>query len=155
MKPIMSGTGILIVCWLVAASAQQRTEIKEEPAHKVFVLKGCLESSEAPAIFRLTRASVVGQSPAPPSTRSAGSASSPSQDVYELQPVVHFTEPGLKREELQSHVGKQVEVTIRPIEVPTSAPALPSDSKVRPEQAAPQRYTVSKIDRLAESCGGK
>ena len=153
MKPIMAGTGILLVCWFVAASAQQRTEIKEEPAHKVFVLNGCLESSDAPAIFRLTRASVVGQSPAPPSTRSAGSASSPSQDVYELQPVVNFTEPGLKREELQSHVGRQVEVTIRPIEVPTPAP--PADSKVRPEQAAPQRYTVSTIDRLAESCGGK
>ena len=40
MKPIMSGTGILLVCWFVAASAQQRTEIKEEPAHKVFVLNG-------------------------------------------------------------------------------------------------------------------
>ena len=36
MKPIMAGTGILLVCWFVAASAQQRTEIKEEPAHKVF-----------------------------------------------------------------------------------------------------------------------
>lgn len=155
MKPIMSGTGILFVCWFAAAAAQQRTEIKEEPAHKVFVLHGCLESSEAPAIFRLTRASVVGQSPAPPSTRSAGSASSPSQDVYELQPVVNFTEPGLKREELQSHVGRQVEVTIRPIEVPTPAPGLPADSKVRPEQTPPQRYTVSKIGRLAESCGGK
>ena len=154
MKPIMSGTGILLVCWFVAASAQQRTEIKEEPAHKVFILNGCLESSEAPAMFRLTRASVVGQSPAPPATRSAGSASSPSQDVYELQPV-NFPEPGLKREELQSHVGRQVEVTIRPIEVPTPAPALPADSQVRPEQAATQRYTVSKIDRLAESCAGK
>ena len=121
MKPIMAGTGVLLVCWFVAASAQQRTEIKEEPAHKVFVLKGCLESSEAPVIFRLTRASVVGQSPAPPSTRSAGSASSPSQDVYELQPVVNFPEPGLKREELQSHIGRQVEVTIRPIEVPKRA----------------------------------
>lgn len=153
MKPIMSGTGILLVSWFVAASAQQRTEIREEPAHKVFVLNGCLESSEAPAIFRVTRAAVVGQNPAPPSTRSAGSASSPSQDVYELQPV-NFPEPGLKREELQSHVGRQVEVTIRPIEVPTPAPAVPAASKVRPEQA-PQRYTVSKIDRLAESCGGK
>jgi hypothetical protein len=155
MKPITSGTGILLVCWFVAASAQQRTEIKkEEPAHKVFVLNGCLESSEAPAIFRLTRVSVVGQSAAPPSTRSAGSASSPSQEVYELQPV-NFPEPGLKREELQSHVGRQVEVTIRPVEVPTPAPALPADSKVRPEQTPPQRYTVSTIDRLAGSCGGK
>jgi hypothetical protein len=97
---------------------------------------------------------VVGQSPAPPSTRSAGSASSPSQDVYELQPV-NFPEPGLKREELQSHVGRQVEVTIRPLEIPTPAPALPADSKVRPEQAPPQRYTVSTISRLAESCVGK
>jgi hypothetical protein len=154
MQPIISGTGILLVCWFVAASAQQRTEVKEEPAHKVFVLNGCLESSDAPAIFRLTRASVVGQSPAPPPTRSAGAVSSPSQDVYELQPV-QFPETGLKREELQSHVGRQVEVTIRPIEVPTPAPASPADSKAKPEPAAPQRYTVSKIGRLADSCGGK
>lgn len=154
MKPIMSGTAILLVCSFVAASAQQRTETKEEPAHKVFVLNGCLESSEAPAIFRLTRVSIVGQRLAPPSTRSASSTSSPSQEVYELQPV-NFPEPGLKREELQRHVGRQVEVTIRPIEVPTPAPALPADSKVRPEQGPTQRYTVSTIDRLAESCGGK
>jgi hypothetical protein len=155
MKPIMSVTGIVLVCWFVAASAQQqRTEITEKLAHKVFVLNGCLESSNAPATFRLTRATVVGQSPAPPPTRSADAAASPTQDVYELQPVAQLTDSGLKREELQSHVGKQVEVTIRPIEVPPPAPALPADTTVKPSQA-PQRYTVTKIGRLAESCGEK
>jgi hypothetical protein len=151
MKSTMSGTAILVVCFILAASAQQRTEIKEEPAHKVYVLSGCLEASGAPPVFKLTRATAVGQTQAPRPTQS-GAAGSTAPDVYELQPVLNFTEQGLKREELQSHVGKQVEVTIRPLEVPAPAPPVPADSKVRPENAPPQRYTVSKIGTVAESC---
>jgi hypothetical protein len=141
MKPILSGTAILLACSALTLTAQQRNEVKQEPAHKVFVMSGCLESSEAGAPFKLTRAAVVGQGAAPP-----------SQDAYELQPIVNFTEQGLKREELQSHVGRQVEVTIRPVEVTTPAPPLPADSKVRPQEVPSPRYTVSKIGRLAESC---
>jgi hypothetical protein len=158
MKPITFGTGLLLSCWLAIPLAQQPPAPAAEPAHKVFVLTGCLEGGgAAPAslVFKLTGAAAVGQTPR--ATR--GSTSTPgarggTDDSYELLPIGSFGEQGIKREDLQNHVGKRVEVTVRPVE---SAPAPPSsasaEAKVKPEESSPQRYTVIKIARLADSCG--
>ncbi len=70
-----------------------------------------------------------------------------------LQPVASVGEQGISRERMQSHVGARVEVTVRPVEILPSAPSPAStDSKNKPEEPAPPRYTVIKIGRLADSC---
>jgi len=58
---------------------------------------------------------------------------------------------------MQKHVGKKVQVTVRPVEVapgPSSSRQTPpaAASTAKPEEAAPQRYTVTEIKSLADSC---
>ncbi len=156
MKPIIFGTGLLVSCWIAVPLAQQPPASTTEPAHKVFVLTGCLEGGPAPtSVFKLAGATAVGQ--APQATRGATSsarASSGTSDSYELLPIAGVGEQGIKREELQSHVGKRVEVTVRPVEASPAAPSSAAkDANAKPEESAPQRYTVTKITRLADSCG--
>jgi hypothetical protein len=148
MKPIVLGTGLLIAACISTASARQTATAPQEPAHKVYVLTGCLESGTSDSFFKLTGSSAVGQ--APPSTSKEAAVNS----VYELQPISGVGEEGISRETLQSHAGKRIEVTVRPMEVspPTSSPSPSTAPKAKPEEQAPQRYTVIKIRRVADTC---
>ncbi len=152
MKPIVAGLALVFGGAIAAPlAAQQAQAPQKEPAHKIFLLTGCLTSGgpAETAPFKLTGAVPVGQ--APP----AQSAASPdAKNVYELLPVSGLTEQGIARAELQTHVGKKVEVTLRPVEVvpgPSSSSSS-TTSTAKPEEAAPQRYTVSKITSVAGSC---
>jgi hypothetical protein len=156
MKPIIFGTGLLLSCCIAVPLAQRPPAPAAEPAHKVFVLTGCLEGGvAATSVFTLAGAAAVGQ--APQATRGGTSptpGSAGTSDSYELQPIAGIGEQGIKREELQNHVGKRVEVTVRPVEAAPTVPSSAStDTKVKPEESSPQRYTVIKITRLADSCG--
>ena len=138
---------VLLVWWVATLSPQQAPS-PTEPAHKVYVLTGCLEGSSAEAPFRLTGASAVGQALPPRPATTQSKAETP--DVYLLQPVSGVGEQGINRERLQTHVGARVEVTVRPVDpLPTPAASAPKD---KPQEPAPQRYTVIKIDRRADSC---
>ena len=151
MRTIAFTTLVVLNGW-VAASAQQTPAPSNEPAHKVYVMSGCLEmGSSSASAFKLTGAEHVGQAPPAPSA----TAGSRTETVYELQPVSNFGEQGIGRERLSSHVGKRVEITVRPVEVPLapSPAARTTDSAEKPAQPVPpQRYTVVKISQLAESC---
>jgi hypothetical protein len=148
MKPIVLGTSLLIAACISTASARQTAPSPQEPAHKVYVLTGCLENATPPSSFKLTGSSAVGQAP-PASSKEPGVNS-----VYELQSVSGVGEEGISRETLQSHAGTRVEVTVRPMEVspPASSPSPSTAPKVKPEEQAPQRYTVIKISRVADKC---
>jgi hypothetical protein len=151
MKPIIVGLALLFGGVIAApAAAQQAQAPPKEPAHKIFVLTGCLTGGgqAETAAFKLTGGAWVGQ--APPER----SAAAPDKDVYELLPTVGLTEQGIARAELQKHVGQKVEVTVRPVEVGPgpSQSSTPAASTAKPEQVPPQRYTVSKIKSLAGSC---
>lgn len=150
MKPIVVGLALAFAGATVTPSiAQQAPAPVSEPAHKIYVLSGCLAgSSGSTAPFKLTGAVAVGQAPA----EVPGSAA--ANDGYELLPTTGLTEQGIARQELETHVGKRVEVTVRPVEVApaksSSSPATTS-STAKPQEP-PQRYTVTKIKALAPSC---
>ena len=149
MKPIVAGLALVVSGVIAAPSvAQQPQTTPSEPAHKVFVFTGCLTSTAAATeVFKLTGAVPVGQAP------KEGLVASPSaKNEYELLST-GLTEQGVARAEMLTHVGKKVEVTVRPVEVvpspsSSSAPAAPTPN---PEQAA-RRYTVTAIKSLANSC---
>jgi hypothetical protein len=151
MKPIVFGLAMVVGGIAAPLAAQQAQPSPSEPAHKVFVLTGCLAVNPPPTnVFKLTGAVPVGQQVLP----ERGSANPGVKDEYELLPTSGLTEQGIGREELQTHVGKKVEVTVRPIEVspgpsPSASSATPT---AKAEEPAPQRYTVSKITSLAGSC---
>src|SRR5688500_14606592 len=115
MKPIIAGIALVFGGLIAEPSAAQQPQAPpKEPAHKIYVLTGCLTGG-GPAEtspFKLTGAAWVGQ--APPE-RSA--ASPDAKNVYELLPARGLTEQGVPRADLQTHVGKKVEVTVRPVEV--------------------------------------
>ena len=148
MKPIVFGTFLLIACGSATPFAQRTPAPTQEPAHKVYVLTGCLQDGTPIAPFKVTGSSPIGQPP-PAITSKAG-----DRDAYELQPISSVGEQGINREVLQNHVGSRVEVTVRPAEVapPTSSSTPATDTKAKPAEQAPQRYTVIKINRLADSC---
>ena len=155
MRTLVFGT-VVLTGWIAAPSAQQAPSSPNEPAHKIYMMTGCLDiGSESTSAFRLTRAEPIGQ--APPAPSAGTTATSRNTTVYELQPVSNFGEQGISRERLKSHVGKRVEVTVRPVEVTpaTTSPSSPPTSTAvaeKPEQPAPQRYTVITISQLADSC---
>ena len=149
MKPILVGLALVYAgATALSTSAQQPQEPKNEPAHKIYVLTGCLTASPGPtAPYKLTGAAAVGQAPA------EGKSGAGVKDEYELLPITGVAEQGLTREELQQHVGKKVEVTLRPVEVAPakSSSAAATTSTAKPEEP-PQRYTVTKVEALATAC---
>ena len=152
MKPIIVGLALAFGGVIaVPAAAQQAQAPPKEPAHKIFVLTGCLMGGgpAETAAFKLTGGTWVGQAPPERS-----STSPEAKDVYELLPTVGLTEQGIARAELQKHVGQKVEVTVRPVEVAPgpSQSSTSAASTAKPELATPQRYTVSKIKSLTASC---
>jgi hypothetical protein len=145
----------LAVAFGINAAAQRTPDSKNEPAHNVFVLTGCLEKGDAPSSFRLTRASAVGQAP-PRSNSTPPALETKGEDAYELQATSSVSQQGLSREQLQTEVGARVEVTIRPVEAPSGSPpplttAAPAGEK-KPAESPRPRYTVVKIARLDGSC---
>jgi len=82
MKPIIAGIALVFAGLIAAPSAAQQSQAPpKEPAHKIYVLTGCLTGGgpAETAPFKLTVAAWVGQ--APPE-RSA--ASPDAKNVYEL-----------------------------------------------------------------------
>ena len=152
MKPIVCALAFAFGAIIATPSAAQQAQSPpNEPAHKIFVVTGCLTGGgpAETAIFKLTGAVPVGQGPP---ERSA--ASPDAKDVYELLPTTGLIEQGIARAELQTHVGKKVEVTVRPVEVapgPASSSSTPATT-AKVEQTPVQRYTVSKIKSLADTC---
>ena len=81
-------------------------------------MSGCLEGgSAAMSLFKLADATSIGQMPPadPSNTEVADGTRS-----YEVLPVSSVSEQGINRETLASHVGSRVEVTVRPMEAPTT-----------------------------------
>ena len=151
MKPIVVGLGLCVGGVIAASSgALQAQAPPSDPAHKVFILTGCLTAGPAEtAVFKLTGAAPVGQ------TRPERSAASPDgKDVYELLSTTGLTEQGVAKADMQTHLGKQVEVTVRPVDVvpgPISSPS-PTASTAKMEEVRPPRYTATQIKSVADSC---
>jgi len=150
MKYTTLATSLAVTYWIAAPAAQRTTQTPtNEPAHNVYVLTGCLERGDAPTTFRLTRASAVGQTPP------RQGASTPTEpDVYELQATSSVSEQGFSSEKLQPEVGTRVELTIRPVEAALPAPPRPASTNVaeKPAESPRPRFTVTKLERLADSC---
>ena len=156
MKKIVLGSAIFVTwCVAVPFAQEQRTPTPQaEPAHKVFVLTGCLTASAEPtATFKLTDASSVGQ--ATPGGAALAVGTSGQKTSYELRPVSGVDAQGLDEKALKAHAGQRVEVIVRPIESPAAAaptaglaPAL----SARPSEPAPVRFTVTEIKRVIEGC---
>ena len=153
MRSIVLVTGVVSIFQVAASLAQQSPSPPNEPAHMVYVMTGCLErGSAATSVFKLTDATSVGQMPPtdPSNTEVADGTRS-----YEVLPVSSVSEQGINRETLESHVGSQVEVTVRPMEAPTTPSTATSTSTTttaKVDQSTPRRYTVVKISKVAESC---
>jgi hypothetical protein len=149
MKPIIVGLVMILGGAAATLAAQQAPPKPNEPAHKVFVLTGCLRAG-APATpaFKLSGAVPVGQAPERPAS------SSGANDVYELQPVSGLTEQGIGKAELDRHAGKKVEVTVRPVEVaPGPSPSTSSAAQAgKVDDTTPPRYTVTAIKPAPGTC---
>jgi hypothetical protein len=153
MKPILFATCVVSILQVAAALAQQSPP--NEPAHKVYVMTGCLErGSASTSTFKLADATAVGQAP-PGDPSSTDAESAAGTRSYDLLPVSSVSEQGISSETLESHLGNRVEVTVRPLETsidasPTNAPSTTTAVKV--DQSTPRRYTVVKIGKMPGSC---
>lgn len=150
MKPIVFGLAMVLIGVAAAPSSGQQTKASsDQPAHKVFVLSGCLVGNPgASDTFKLTGAVPTGQ--APPERPAP---STEPKDTYVLLPTTGLTEQGIPRAEMESYVGKKVEATVRPVELapgPSSSSSAPPSEKL--DDPAPPRYTVTKIKALQDSC---
>ena len=116
MRSIVFVTGVVLILQVAASLAQQSPSPPNEPAHKVYVMTGCLERVSAQtSVFQLADSTPIGQAPpADPSTTGAGAVA--GNRSYDLLPVSSVSEQGINRETLESHVGDRVEVTVRPVE---------------------------------------
>ena len=64
MRSIVFVTGVVLIFQVAASLAQQSPSPANEPAHKVYVMSGCLEGgSAATSVFKLADATSVGQMP--------------------------------------------------------------------------------------------
>lgn len=156
MSLVVAAAGLAVLSAHDSQSLAQQSP-PAEPAHKVYVMSGCLERASAPAsVFQLTDATPIGTPP--PAERSNRDAEGVGGTrSYELLPVSSVSEQGINRETLEGHVGNRVEVTVRPVEISSPASTTSSSNtapKVQPkvEQAPPRRYTVVKIGKASGSC---
>jgi hypothetical protein len=138
-----------------AAQAQQ----PNAPAHKTMLLTGCLHPGPDHQIFKLSDATLLA-----PATSISGS-SSPQQPAgtvgrfpeYELTTEASVHRSGAERVDLNSYVGRRVEVTARPPEIAPSSPnSASSNSAVRTDAKAdeqkPPRLIVTAIKQASSSC---
>jgi hypothetical protein len=144
----------VLILQAAASLAQQLPSPPNEPAHKVYVITGCLaRGSTSTSAFTLADATAVGQAPpGDPSNTDAEAAAGTRS--YDLQPVSSVGEQGINRETLESHIGNRVEVTVRPVEASIATPTTgtPNTPAAKPEQATPRPYTVVKIGKVPGSC---
>jgi len=156
MRTIGFATGVVVMLQVAASLAQQLPP--NEPAHKVYVMSGCLErGSAATSLFKLADATAVGQMPPTDPSNTDADVSAGARS-YNLLPVSSVSEQGINRETLESHVGSRVEVTVRPLEAspaPSTAPGTSKTTAAKVEQSTPRRYTVVKISKMAGSCQGE
>ena len=154
MRSTVFVTGVVVILQVAASLAQQSPAPPNEPAHKVYVMSGCLERGSATtSVFTLSDAASVGQ--APPTDPSSTNAESDGTRSYDLLPVSSVGEQGINRETLNSHVGSRVEVTVRPVETsiaPSTTTSTPKTTAPKVEQSTPRRYTVVKIGKVPGSC---
>jgi len=154
MNHTVLAMSLAMACGVTSAAAQRTPDPKNEPAHNVFLLTGCLERGDAPSSFRLTRASSTGQLP-PRLNATPPAADAKDEDAYVLQPKSSVSEEGLSQEQLQTDVGARVEVTIRPVEATAASAPLTTSSTAaekKPTESPRQRYTVIKLARIGGSC---
>src|SRR5688572_16806052 len=100
---------VIAATWCVAApTAQQQPPVRTPttpPAHNVFVLTGCVTAGDAPATFKLTDASFIGQAP-PGAAESAAVGTSGQKASYVLRPVSGVNAQGMKEDALKAYVGQ-------------------------------------------------
>jgi hypothetical protein len=152
MRPIVFATCVVLSLQVAASLAQQSPP--NEPAHKVYVMTGCLERGSASTlVFKLADATAVGQAPPgdPSNTDAEAVAGTRS---YDLLPVSSVSEQGINRETLDSHAGNRVEVTVRPVETAIATPKTSTSNTTVPkvDKSTPVRYTVVKISEVPGSC---
>ncbi len=160
MKKILLASAVAAACCVAAPFAQQQEPTPSAeiaPAHNVFVVTGCLKAGpEATPTFKLTDASSVGQPPSGRAVDGGAVATSGQKDSYELRAVSDLGAQGLDADELKAHVGKQVEVVLRPVEspAPAGAPAagLAQPQAAKPVEPAPARFSVTELKRVIGSC---
>src|SRR5688572_4671961 len=137
MRSALFGCAVAVAFCVAVPSAEQQQPVPQQqttpapeakPAHKVYVLTGCLAArADAPSVFTLSDASAVGGDlpPAGPVEPAADTpvGTSGSKPRYELQAVSGLNAQGKDEAALKAHAGHRVEVTIRPVEVlPPAAP---------------------------------
>ena len=141
MRPLVFATGVVLILRVAVSLAQQSPSPPNEPAHKVYVMTGCLQrGSASTSVFQLADPTPIGQAP-PTDTSNTDAGAVAGTRSYDLLPVSSVSEQGINRETLESHVGNRVEVTVRPVEAAT-APSTTSTSnttaaKARAIHAAP------------------
>lgn len=151
MRAIVFTASVVVILQVAASLAQQSPP--SEPAHKVYVMTGCLQrGSASTSVFTLADATAVGQAPPEASSDTDGRVVAGTRS-YDLLPVSSVSEQGINRETLESHVANRVEVTVRPVETSaTPTTSTPNTTVAKVEQSTPRRYTVVKISKASGSC---
>jgi hypothetical protein len=156
MKKTVLGSAVA-VAWCVAmpmAYQQAAPTSTPTPAHNVFVTTGCLTAgAEAADTFKLTDASPIDR----PSARGAAEAvvgTAGQKPSYELRPVSGVDAQGLDADALKAHLGRRIEVVVRPIESPAPAPSagVTGNQSAKPIEPAPERYSVTEVRRVIGTC---
>ena len=156
MKKTVLGSAI-VVAWCVAAPMAQQQEpaptVDKAPAHKVYVLTGCLQAADATSTFKLSDASSIGLAPTATAAEPGAVGTSGQKASYLLRPVSGVSAQGLNEEALKAHVGKRIEAVVRPIETPAPprADGLVSVQAARPEPA-PEKFSVTEVKRVMGGC---
>jgi hypothetical protein len=157
MRHTLFGTLVALLSCVAAPFAQQLPAAapQAEPAHKVYVLTGCLEVGGATAAaFKLTDASSIGAAPGgtaePVAVGTSGQKAS-----YVLNPASAGNAEGMMDAvALKAHAGQRVEVTVRPVDVP--APAQPAANveaqAAKPAEPVTERFSVTAIKRVTGTC---
>ena len=155
MKQTIIGTAVAVGFCIAAPFAQEQPAPvpKETPAHNIFVLTGCLKAgTDATVTFKLTDASSIGQRT--PAEAGGAVGTSGQKATYELRPVTGVNAQGVDADKLKAQLGKRIEVVVRPVESPAAPPAagLAVAQGAKPAEPAPERFTVTVIKRVIDSC---
>src|SRR5262245_41741747 len=140
MTNVLTAIAVAFALFEAAPLAQQPTAPAggAEPAHKVYLLTGCLEATTDPRPgFKLIDASAIGQQPPAGSAEAGAVGTSGVKNSYDLRAAVGLTEHGMKAEELKAHVGQRVEIEVRPAEA-TASPAPASVNPAAPVAPEPE-----------------
>jgi hypothetical protein len=129
----------------------------QAPAHNTMVLTGCLAAGADAVTFKLNNAVPNAQASAVQPQAVATSGASPA--VYELKAEARLDAQSVAPVDLKAFVGRQVEITARPDDVPAAAaPAKPSEqatSDPDPAKKADEKIEhlrVAAVKQLAETC---